>query len=250
MAFKVNDINKDLITTFNVIKENHEQLIYGLNRLKITYSEHPQQEELYYTLRNEYNNIINEINTDADVCYDTLCRLELIDYENDLVPTSKHPNLLIALLFIFLNKTCFRGLYRVNKHNQFNVPFGHYKNPSFINESEIIELNKLFQHVEFHNEDYITFIENNLGDDNVIYLDPPYYGTFNDYSSLNFDHGGLVEECQKLATIGKIIISNSDSFYDKYKNDLTMYQLSTFTINDKINSKSPNSTRNEIILNN
>ena len=79
----------------------------------------------------------------------------------------------IACYFIFLNKTCFRGLHRIGP-NGFNVSFGNYKNPSFTCEENISKLHKLFQNVEFINKDFKDSMKNIKYND-FVYLDPPYY---------------------------------------------------------------------------
>ena len=97
----ISDINKNLINTYNIIKNNHKELVEILSDLENIYLSlnTEMQKEFYYKKRDEYNNMINQ--------YDT--------YK--------------AALFIFLNKTCFNGLYRVNRNNIFNVPAGKYKKP-------------------------------------------------------------------------------------------------------------------------
>ena len=247
---KVNDINKDLITTFQIIKTNPTQLIYALTNIQKLYHASKDKEKFYYKYRDLYNDSSLLNNEES---YNFLGDNDLFDLDDEinLEPILFHQYLLRATLFIFLNKTCFRGLYRVNKQNLFNVPFGNYVNPSIINPDEIIEISKLIQNVEFYNEDYRTFLDKFKTDNLVIYLDPPYFGTFNGYSSVDFNHIEFVNKCLSLPEEDKnihVVISNSKPFYDKFENDLNKFKVEYIDIKDRINSKSPNDIRNEVLL--
>ena len=239
ITYKVNDINTELIMTFSTIKSSVNELINILNYLSSL-----TDEDNYYKLRSIYN----ERNNNIEYAYDILYSWELIDEQHDEQPTSHHLNLLTAALFIYLNKTCFRGLYRVNKQNQFNVPYGHYKNPKLFNPEELKHLSQLFQHVEFYNLEYDEFIKQNINTNTLIYLDPPYYETFNDYSSYSFDHDKFFSLINELKSRNKLVISNSKAFNDNYH--LEGFNIELINVQDKINSKSPNASRIEIIATN
>ena len=268
IKFFVNDINEELIITYEMIKEHVDLLIYALNKITSAYyskNNINEQEKMYYELRDRYNEIRDSLNIESQInAYDILGDYELIDLENIAVneePTVLHYNLFKACVFIFMNKAGFRGMYRVNSDGEFNVPFGNYKRPSFIDENELIELNNLFKYVTFYNEDYKTFLERfNDENERVIYLDPPYYGTFNNYSSTEFSHSEFMKTCERLMneqrqmneqqrqvnnskatneTVNEatdksanetvqipslhtlhLVVSNSEAFYNQYKNKI------------------------------
>lgn len=248
---KVNDINEDLITMFETIKSNPNQLIYSLSKLENRYFASRDKESFYYKYRDLYND--SSFHNNNEKAYYFLGDNDLLDLDDEinLEPTSFHYRLLRSTLFIFLNKTCFRGLYRVNKQNLFNVPFGNYVNPSIVNPDEILGISKLIQNVEFYNKDYKTFLTEFKTDNSVIYLDPPYIGTFNGYSSTDFNHDEFVNMCSILPDKDKnvhVVISNSKPFYDKYETSLKGFDVEMIDIKDRINSRLPNSIRNEVLL--
>ena len=252
MIWKVNDINTELITTFQVIKDDVNDLINTL-----TYLSAFLDEKSYYKFRNIYNQLITKKSVDeVNLAFDLLCEWNIINSEDVDDSTVKHLNLAIASLFIYLNKTCFRGLYRVNKNGEFNVPYGHYKHPKLFNVEELHNLSQLFQYVEFHNNDYKEFVEiviinnnnNSSNNEYIIYMDSPYFDTFNDYSSLGFNHDEFYQSIQKWKHMSKLVISNSSLFIKQF--DITDFNIETITIQDKINSKSPNSKREEVIITN
>ena len=236
---KANDINTELITVFNVIKSNPDELIFGLNQLYNNIDE-----KNYYELREVYNKVIRT--KDAEYVAECLCvEYKLIDMDSEM-PEEMYYSLLVAILFIYLNKTCFRGLYRVNKKGEMNVPYGYYKKPKLVDAEEIKHRHKLFQRVEFSNKDYKEFIKDNITNDSLIYFDPPYYGTFNDYDSNKFSHDEFFETINELKNKCKLVISNSKQFVDNYEPD--GFDIKLIDVQDKINSKSPNSKRQEVIL--
>ena len=184
------DINKDLINCYNVIKNNPQELI---NKLRAKESDFIQlsiedRPTYFYKIRNEYNN-------------DNATK----DIER-------------ASQFIFLNRTCFNGLYRVNSQGKFNVPCGKYKNPTICDEVNITNLSKLIQNVEFiygqysESEKYIT-------DNTFVYFDPPYRpikktSGFTSYTKEQFNDDDQIELSKfysKLSNKGvHVMLSNSD----------------------------------------
>ena len=148
---------------------------------------------------------------------------------------NEQANLEKAALFIFLNKTCFNGLFRVNKKGLFNVPIEHTKNRLFVIEKNLLAINKLLQGVQIRCGDYkecADFIDKNT----FVYIDPPYRplsitANFTAYTENVFDDheqialGKFVDEIHRQGA--KVVISNSDpknmdkddNFFDKiYKN--------------------------------
>lgn len=200
----INDLNGDLINVYTTIKYKVDELITELNKLQFQNSS-----DEYYKLRDEYNKL------------------------NSCVRK--------AALFIYLNKTCFRGLYRTNKSGEFNVPYGNYKSINFDhNNIKLVSDKMLLYNVEIHTSDY-TSIEYN---DCITYLDPPYYNTFNDYSSVEFDHERFFDFINS-NSMNEIIVSNSFDFITFIPIKFDNYVL---TVNDMINSKTPNSKRYEILM--
>lgn len=241
--WRVNDVNKELITSFLMIKFDVENLIKLLNRLELKYVETEKKDELYYLMRDYYNEMISG----EDITLLFVSDLGIDEGDEILNEIDDLLNLSIASLFIFLNKTCFRGLYRVNKNGSFNVPFGNYKNPKLVNPEELRRLSYMFRYVKFYDSDYKTLLEHNMKSTTIIYLDPPYFDTFNDYSNINFNHDdfyGVIKMMNSKNDV-HLVISNSFTFSEKY--DLSEFEVEEIMINDKINSKSPNSSRKEII---
>ena len=145
----INDIDVDLIRCFELIAKNPRVLIRRLREMEILYYRCSENEknDLYYLYRDRYNG-------------------EDIDQDEK------------AALFIFLNHTCFNGLYRVNKNGKFNVPFGRYKYPNICNEALLMENHRLLSSVNLIIRtpgDYKLIVRNlSRRHTNFVYLDPPY----------------------------------------------------------------------------
>ena len=180
----VNDINSEVINVYRVIKEDVDGLVENLKT-------HKNEAEYYYHIR--------ELDRKAD--FDTLPELEK------------------ASRIIYLNKTCYNGLFRVNSQGQFNVPFGRYKNPQIVNEVTLRAIsNYLNQNdVTILNTDFENVV-NNIGKNDFVYLDPPYdpvsdSASFTGYTLYGFDREEqkrLKSLCDKLHSKGcKFLLSNS-----------------------------------------
>lgn len=188
----INDVNKDLINCYQLIKNDPNGLIVLLRAINNDFSQLDSIEaktEYYYKMREKYNN-------------------EEFTLEER------------AACFIFLNKTCFNGLYRVNAKGKFNVPFGKYKRPNICNEKLLIEVHKILQRVEIYIGDYKNIINHIVGGYNFIYMDPPYRplsgsSCFIEYTRKIFDDNAQVDLkcfCDELTRMGcKIMLSNSNS---------------------------------------
>ena len=183
----INDSNKELINTYNIIKTCPRELITELSKYENT-------PEFYYKIRSVDRNI-NEF--------------------QKLSPIQR------AARFIYLNKTCFNGLYRENSHGQFNVPFGKYNNPNFINETEIFNLAYYFNlsNIYFSSYDFEKCI-GKIPPNTFVYMDPPYdpvskTSNFTSYTANSFnkiDQIRLVSCCNSLTQRGiKFMLSNSDT---------------------------------------
>lgn len=187
------DINIDLINSYNVIKNNVEELIFDLKQMETEYLQLEQEERknYFYNIRKEYNNYELEKN---------------------------EQNVQRAAQFIYLNRTCFNGLYRVNKNGNFNVPIGSYKNPTICDEENLRQLSQLIKNVQFKYGDYSRSIEY-VTENTFVYFDPPYRplnvtSGFTSYTKENFDDDNQKE----LATFyrelneqnAKLMLSNSN----------------------------------------
>lgn len=160
--------------------------------------------------------------------------------------------------FIFLNKTCFRGLYREGPRG-FNVPFGNYNNPEIINKKHILLISKLIKNVIFEHSSFQKSFQNisNLPYqlDNFIYLDPPYIplndNSFVNYTKVGFsmeNHNLLFNLCKNISY--KFILNNSYSDYIIRIFDDEKYKKEKLLCKRSINSKKPNSKINEILITN
>lgn len=118
----------------------------------------------------------------------------------------------IAGLFIYLNKTCYNGLYRVNKSGQFNVPMGDYKNPAIVDEETLFNASKLLETVDLQQH---GFGQLSIKKGAFYYIDPPYHETYSSYSGDGFgdkEHTKLAEFCRKIDNKdGFFMVSNSDT---------------------------------------
>lgn len=161
-----------------------------------------------------------------------------------------------SALFIFLNKSCFRGIFRVGP-NGFNVPYGHYKNPEIINKIHLDEIHKLVQNVIFICNDFTMSLSNTEKND-FIYMDPPYAPekntSFVGYTNDGFNiekHKMLFKLTHDLKNKNvRIMMSNADvplireNFTDKD------YNISSILCKRTINSKNPNAKTGEVIIKN
>lgn len=205
------DINSELINTYQVVKNTPERLINELKRFKEEHSK-----EFYYEIR-------------------------AWDREDDFLEKSE---LLRATRFIYLNKTCFNGLYRVNKKNQNNVPIGSYKNPNICDIETIYGASNALQNATILNASYKEVLKYATKND-LVYFDPPYYpltqtSSFTSYSEFEFlenEQFELFEVFDELGSHGiNVVHSNSDTQFIK---DLyAKYHIEQIRANRFINSKS------------
>jgi DNA adenine methylase len=127
------------------------------------------------------------------------------------LPKEKDP-LTIAALFIYLNKTCYNGLYRVNQSGEFNVPIGDYTDPSLFNEDILKKDSEILKNVTLKQHE---FSQIDIEKDDFFYLDPPYHKTYDGYNSNGFgddEHKKLAEFCKTIDKSGALfMLSNSDT---------------------------------------
>lgn len=199
----INDHNTQLITTYKVIKEHVDELIHLLQIHKES-----NTKEYFYDIR-EQDRKLDKFNT-------------LTDVEK-------------AARFIYLNKTCYNGLYRVNSQGLFNVPFGKYKNPAICEEVTLREINKYFNssNISILNGDFSEALKTASKGD-FVYLDPPYHSpnnmNFTGYQAGGFNEGEQVRLYETFLELSnknvKCLLSNSDTDFirDLYK-DFTIHTV-------------------------
>ena len=186
----INDINTDLTTCYQTIRDNAEELILSLKNIEEYYLSIKEEEErksFFMSVREQYN-------------------------QKNLAPVDN------TTKFIFLKRTCFNGLYRVNKSGLFNVPFGKYKNPKICDPQTIRKDSELLQRVEILNGDFEETFNYAKGN-TLFYFDPPYRplsdtSSFNDYTKESFNDDAqirLKEYCDRINNAGySFMLSNSD----------------------------------------
>jgi len=218
----LSDLNSELINTYKVVQNIPNDLILNLENYKKNHSK-----EFYYKIR--------ELDRKSNF-------QELSEIER-------------ATRFIYLNKTCFNGLYRVNKKGFFNTPIGSYKNPNIADKETILSSSKALQNVILLNQSFEKVI-NIVQKDDLVYLDPPYYplnatSHFTSYDSnifLDHQQKELFQIFQELEQLGvQTLQSNSDT--DFIKNLYKDYRVNTVFANRFINSKANNRGKiSEIII--
>jgi len=223
------DINPDLVFCYNAIKDKVDQVIRELSSLQQEYQKkRTKHKDFYYQIRTEFN--------------------------SDRSPAK----------LIFLNKTCYNGLYRVNKAGLFNVPSGDYKNPTICNEDNLRSVSSVLQKAEIIFCDFEQ-CRDNITETTFVYLDPPYRplspsAGFTSYSKEDFRNDEqirLAEFCKEINRRGaKFLLSNSDPknedpedhfFEDKYEGFEIERVKATRAINCKASGRGQ---INELIITN
>jgi len=205
----INDLNKELTNVYEIIKNNLNDLILDLKK-------HKNEADYFYKIR----------------------ALDRNDDFEDLNPVQR------ASRIIYLNKTCFNGLYRVNNAGEFNAPFGRYKNPNIVNKPTLKAVHKYLQsnNIQISNKDYSEILKK-IDHKSFVYLDPPYYPISENSNFTGYVQGGwnifdqvdLKTACDELNKNDiKFLLSNSSSGFikDLYKD----YKIFTVKANRAINS--------------
>jgi len=206
----LSDTNNELVNAYNVIKESPEELIRLLSSFQREYDSEVDKSAYFYRKR-------------------------------EWRPTDPIES---AARLIFLNKTCYNGLYRVNSKGEFNVPFGRYKNPRILNSDGIRAVSRALENTkaELNSLDYKDALSS-CGRADFVYLDPPYQpasktSSFTDYTPGGFtekDQEELAEEFGKLVDRGStVLLSNSDTRLTRHL--YRDFDLRKVTVNRPINS--------------
>lgn len=204
---ELSDLNKELVATYNVIKNNVDGLIESLQK-------HIYDKEYYLEVRAKKIEDLSDVE--------------------------------IASRFIFLNRTGFNGLYRVNKSGQFNVPFGRYNNPVICDKENLRRVSDALQDVSIIHQDYKKVLETAKNGD-FIYLDPPYYpinatSSFTSYTAEGFLEKEQTELRDTFVKLHKkncfVMLSNSDTpFINDLYSGLGGITINKITASRAINSK-------------
>lgn len=206
----MSDVNAELIDAYKIVRDTPDDLIPVLSELQDSYYRSASKIRYYYEKRSWR-------------------------------PSGPVES---AARLIFLNRTCYNGLYRVNSRGEFNVPFGRYKNPKILDEENLRAVSRALRETKalLRCSDYTSAISK-CGKDELVYLDPPYQprsktSSFTDYAPGGFsekDQKELAEEFKKLVDRGcTVILSNSETpltsrLYSKY-------QMRSVSVNRPINS--------------
>jgi DNA adenine methylase len=215
------DANEELILAYRVIKKSTNKLIHELESLESAYipKSDEDRERLFYHVRDSFNKKKPEINFQK--------------YDAEWVPR--------AAQSIFLNRTCFNGLFRMNRKGEFNVPFGRYKNPQILNKDNLNDVAALLKTTSIILGDF-TLCKKFVDNTSFVYLDPPYRplndtSSFTSYAKDGFSDtdqrrlAGFFKELDKKGA--KIMLSNSDprnenpddSFFDELYAEYTIERV-------------------------
>lgn len=202
----LSDLNNELVVTYNVIKNDVENLIKSLKKHKL-------DKEYFLKIRAQNPEKLSDLNT--------------------------------ASRFIYLNRTCFNGMYRVNSNGGFNVPFGKYTNPLICDENNLRKASKALKNVEIKKQDYKEVLKKAKKGD-FIYFDPPYYpinktSSFTSYTSEAFLDKEQIELRDTFVELHKrgcfVMLSNSDTpFINKIYSEPKGFRITKVQAGRAINS--------------
>lgn len=204
---ELSDLNKELVTTYNVIKNDVESLIKSLKK-------HKHDKEYFLKIRAKDLNKLSDLE--------------------------------IASRFIYLNRTCFNGMYRVNSRGEFNVPFGKYNNPLICDEENLRRVSKALQKVSIKHQDYKEVLKKAKSGD-FIYFDPPYHpvsktASFTSYTAESFLDKEQIELRDTFVELHKrgcfVMLSNSDApFINEIYSKIKGVKINKIMAGRAINSK-------------
>jgi len=223
-AVLINDINPDLINAYRQIQKNYQEVAERLQEMQTVFhqADSAQRKELFQHYRGYFNAV----------------RAGKMPY----IPPE------MASVFIFLNKTCFNGLFRVNSRGDFNVPMGDYKKPLICDKENLSQISRMLSGVEIRCGDYRKCLDF-INSETFVYIDPPYRpltnsAKFTSYSSQGFDDKEQIALARFIDTLkakgAKITASNSDpknsNSADNFFDDLYhAYQIERISAKRNIN---------------
>lgn len=218
----ISDINEELINLYKVIRDKDDELILDLNK-------HKNTERYFYSIRN-------------------------IDRNGKY---SKWSDIQKASRFIYLNKTCFNGLYRVNSKGQFNAPFGFYKNPRILDQNNLKECSLKLKETEIICGSYLL-VEKKAKRGDFIYFDPPYMPLSTTANFTGYTKGGFTNQdqvdlrnlCDRLTKKG-VLLMQSNSYTNSILHLYKDYKIHITQAIRAINCKGDKRGRiNEVIITN
>ena len=194
----LSDINDELILVYKVIKNHVEELTKELSKMQIIFNEKNADERIehYYKIRELYNK----------------------NKQKQISSKSKEISIERVSHTLFLNKTCYNGLFRVNSKGQFNTPYGRYKNPRIVDRSNLLNCSKVLQKAKISCSSYEKILKH-VNKNSFVYLDPPYRpltetSNFTAYTKFTFgddEQKKLADFIKQLDSKGaKVMLSNSD----------------------------------------
>jgi len=224
------DINLELINCYRQIQESVERVIHYHELLISKFPENGEErDDFYYNIRDKWNSNL------------------------DIQSMSSEEKSERVAEMIFLNKTCFNGLFRLNREGKFNVPTGRYKNPSFTKSEDLIKVSQALQGVHIHHASFESCL-NVINDSSFVYFDPPYRplsktSAFVSYSKSDFNDSNQRE----LATLAnnlevrkvKFLLSNSDPKNTDINDNFFDEMYSDFKIDRVFASRAINSNPNK-----
>lgn len=238
------DINPDLILAYKVVQSYPEELIIFLKELSATYKSIPKDErkEFYHDIRDLYNKQRKQFDYNS--------------YNSEWITRTAY--------LIFLNRTCFNGLYRLNKNGEFNSAFGSYDNPKIVDEENIRNCSIALQDTIIIHGDFSKSLEY-VSQNTFVYLDPPYRpisktSSFTTYTEYDFKDGNQLRLFEYFKEVDKrkgyVMLSNSDpkntNPYDNFFDDLYKDFVIERVVAKRFISGNPNSRKpvTELIIRN
>lgn len=238
----ISDLNPELILCYEMLKLDAKSVIRNLDKLIEAYPEEiDDRKEVYYNIRKDWNEDVGNIHS-----------------------LSKTKKIKRVSQMLFLNRTCFNGLFRVNRKGEFNVPIGAYKKPSFPKAENLLAVQKALENVTIHLSSFEN-CESWVDKSTFIYFDPPYRplsdtSHFVSYSKGEFDDENQKQLAHTFRSLDKqnvkLMLSNSDpkntimndEFFDELYSGFNIQRVSA---NRSINSN-PNKRRNitELLITN
>ena len=221
MKCHVSDVNSDLVLTYIAIRDKVDEVIESLEKHSKNYHKNPSH--YYYQVRESEPTDIEKVSR-----------------------------------LIFLNKTCFNGLYRVNSKGKFNVPLGRYTNPNIVNRENLLTVSRILQssNLEFFCRDFEQSLHD-IKKGDFVYFDPPYQpvsqtANFTSYTNRSFtddDLERLANLAEKLDFMGcKVLLSNSKSKIVENSFSSSKWKIKEIRVNRAINSNSKKRTGHSEIL--
>ncbi|MCR4431697.1 MAG: DNA adenine methylase [Tepidanaerobacteraceae bacterium] len=218
------DSNRELIVGYKAIQNNVYDLIFELEKIENKYLKmsDAERKKYYYQIRDEYNR-----------------QQATFNYENYNGSWIKK-----AAYLIFLNRTCFNGLFRQNKKGEFNVPFGRYKKPGICNKENLLEVHEALKNTEIFSMDFEES-KKVIQKDTFVYLDPPYRPLNQTSNFTSYDKDGFTEQDQiRLANFFRqmdrngafLILSNSDPKNEDANDDFFDLLYAGYKI-ERVNAK-------------